>query len=105
VEAYLCQQASLRAPDDPENTPCYTKAMEALREAEQQRRLSSDKEYGKWWSAYDSGAVIDVDDSDGRAERASAEDNSFVYSSFWSKGGNDDGGDGGDEADSGPCHF
>jgi hypothetical protein len=105
VEAYLCHQASLRAPDDPENTTCYAKAMEASREAEQQRRLSSEEKYGKCWSAYDSGAVIDVDDSDGRAKRAGAEDNNFVYSSFWSKGGNDDGGDGGDEVDIGPCHF
>jgi hypothetical protein len=52
-----------------------------------------------------------VDDSDGRAKRAGAENDgaafdSWVYDSYWSKGGaDDDDGDGGNEADSGPCRF
>jgi hypothetical protein len=51
VEAYLRHQASLRAPDDPADMPGYAKAVHASREAKRYRRLSSDKEYAKWWSA------------------------------------------------------
>jgi hypothetical protein len=111
VEAYLRHQASLRAPDDLADTPGYAKVVHASREAERYRPLSSDKEYAKWWSAYDCGAVVEVDDFDGRAKRAGAENDgaasdSWVYDSYWSKGGaDDDDGDGGDEADSGPCRF
>jgi hypothetical protein len=84
--------------------------VQASREAKRHHRLSSDEEYTNWWSAYDSGTVIEVDDSDSHAEHAgvendSAASDSFVYSSYWSKGGDDDGGDGGDEADSGPRRF
>jgi hypothetical protein len=43
VEAYLRHQASLHAPDDPEDTPGYAKAVQESVEAEQQRRLSSDE--------------------------------------------------------------
>jgi hypothetical protein len=118
LDAYLRHQASLCAPDDPEDTPGYTKAVQESVAAEQQRRLSTDDKYCKWWSAYESGAIIDLAESDGPA--ASGSD--WKLSSYdWSKGGDDDGGDGGDddggdggdddggdggdEADSGPRHF
>jgi hypothetical protein len=107
LDAYLRHQASLRAPDDPEDTPGYTKAVQESVAAEQQRRLSTDDEYCKWWSAYESGAVIDLAESDGPAASAGAASGSALkLSSYdWSKGGDDDGGDGGDEADSGPRRF
>jgi hypothetical protein len=107
LDAYLRHQASLRAPDDPEDTPGYTKAVQELVTTEQQRRLSTDDEYCKWWSAYESGAVIDLAESDGPAASAGAASGSaWQLSSYdWSKGGDNDGGDGGDEADSGPHRF
>jgi hypothetical protein len=97
----------LRAPDDPEDTPGYTKAVQELMAAEQQCRLSTDDEYCKWWSAYESGAVIDLAESDGPAASAGAASGSdWKLSSYdWSKGGDDDGGDGSDDADSRPRHF
>jgi hypothetical protein len=80
--------------------------------AEQQRRLSTDDEYCKWSSAYESGAVIDLAESDGPAASAGAANAGAASGSAWelsdydwSKGGDDDGGDGGDEADSGPRRF
>jgi hypothetical protein len=72
LDAYLRHQASLRVPDDPEDTPGYTKAVQESVAAEQQRRLSADDEYCKWWSAYESSAVIDLAESDGPAASASA---------------------------------
>jgi hypothetical protein len=107
LDAYLRHQASLRAPDDPEDTPGYTKAVQESVAAEQHRRLSTDNEYCKWWSAYESGAVIDLAESDGPSACAGAASGSaWELSDYdWSKGGDDDGGDGGDEADSGPRRF
>jgi hypothetical protein len=70
--------------------------------AEHQCRLATDDEYSKWWSAYESGAVIDLAESDGPSASGSA----WELSDYdWSKGGDDDGGDSGDEADSGPRRF
>jgi hypothetical protein len=107
LEAYLWHQASLCAPDDPKDTLGYAKAVQDSVEAEQQHRLSSDDEYAKWWSAYDSGTIIDVADSDGpEVDDDAASDNAWLHSSYcWSMGDDDDGGDSGDEADSGPRCF
>jgi hypothetical protein len=72
-------------------------------EAEQQRRFIADEENAKWWSAFESGNVIEVDDSDaehGGATYGDAEPSSSLHTSLWDKISDDDGGaDGGDEAD------
>jgi hypothetical protein len=87
LEAYLRHQASLCASNDPEDTLGYAKAVQESVEAEQQRCLSSDDEYIKWWSAYESCTVIDVANSDGPAASANAaSDSAWLHSSyFWTR--------------------
>jgi hypothetical protein len=51
LDAYLWHQASMRAPDDPEDTPGYTKAVQDSVAAEQQRRVTS-QDFIKFWGNF-----------------------------------------------------
>jgi hypothetical protein len=96
----------MRAPDDSKDTLGYAKAMQESIEANRQRHFIADDENAKWWSAFECGNIIEVDDSD--AERGGVlyddaeSSSSSLHTSFFEKlSDDDDEADGSDEADNG----
>jgi hypothetical protein len=63
VAKYLHHEAALRRPNDPEDSPGFAKTMaESVNDM-----LTTDEVYAKWWSAIDSGTVIDLDKDGGES--------------------------------------
>jgi hypothetical protein len=58
--AYIRHQAALRAPDDPEDSLGFAKAMAESKKSKYLRRPATDDEYGEWWSATESGIFVDM---------------------------------------------